>query len=94
MRLKWTVGAKNNLNQIEAYIAKDNPNAAVDTVLRIIHSVELLSDNPTMGKAGRQFETRELIISGTPFIVPYRVKSNQIEILRVLHSAMKWPDSM
>ena len=91
MRIKWTTGAKHNLNQIEEYIARDNPKAAIDTVLKIINIVGILRDNPSIGRAGRIFGTRELIISGTPFIVPYRVKSEQIEILRVLHSSIKWP---
>lgn len=75
MRIKWTIGAKKNLNQIEEYIAQDNPKVAVDTVIRIINSIGMLSDNPAMGRIGRIFDTRELIISGTPFIVPYRIKS-------------------
>ena len=87
MRIKWTKGAKNNLNQIEEYIGRDNPKAAVDAVVRIIKIVGMLSNNPAIGRTGRIFDTRELIISGTPFIVPYRIKSEQIEILRVLHSS-------
>lgn len=92
MRIHWTQGARQNLNQIEEYIAQDNPHAAMDTVFRIIKSVETLADHPTMGKIGRIFDTRELIIGGTPFIVPYRVKAGHLEILRVLHSAMRWPE--
>ncbi len=91
MKIKWTTGASQNLKHIEEYIARDNPKAGINMVLKIIKSVELLSHNPGMGKTGRLFETRELIISGTPFIVPYRVKAGQIQILRVFHSSMQWP---
>ncbi|WP_133138538.1 type II toxin-antitoxin system RelE/ParE family toxin [Legionella genomosp. 1] len=94
MRIKWTKGAQSNLNQIEDYIAQNNPKAAVDIVIKIIKTVGMLSENPTMGRTGRIFDTRELIINGTPFIVPYRINSGQIEILRVLHGSMKWPDSI
>lgn len=94
MKIQWTRGASQNLKQIEQYIAKDNPNAAIDTVLNIIKSIEMLSNNPLIGRVGRIFDTRELIIKGTPFIVPYRVKANNIEILRVFHSARQWPDSV
>ncbi|CDZ79464.1 addiction module toxin, RelE/StbE family [Legionella massiliensis] len=92
MRIKWTKGAQKNLMQIEEYIARDNPKGAVGVVIKIIKAVGLLSHNPAMGRVGRIFDTRELIISGTPFIVPYRIKSEQIEILRVFHSSMVWPD--
>jgi plasmid stabilization system protein ParE len=29
---------------------------------------------------------------GTPYLLPYRIKSNEVEILRVLHAAQKWPE--
>lgn len=92
MNIKWTKGAARNLNQIEKYIARDNPRAAVETVLRVIKAIGMISDNPTLGRTGRIFGTRELIISGTPFIVAYRIVAGKVEILRVLHSSMKWPD--
>ncbi len=90
MHIQWTKGAKLNLRQFEEYIAQDNPQAAINTVLKIIKSVEALADHPAVGRMGRIFDTRELIISGTLYIVPYRVKVDHIEILRVLHSAMRW----
>jgi hypothetical protein len=31
--------------------------------------------------------TRELVISGTPFIVAYRIEKNEVRILAVLHAA-------
>ncbi len=94
MHILWTKGAKNNLEHIEDYIAQDNPRAALDTVLKIIQSVEVLADHPEMGRAGRILSTRELIIVGSPYIIPYRVKDKHIEILRVLPAAMQWPESI
>jgi toxin ParE1/3/4 len=94
VRILWTIGASNNLTHVHDYIAQDNPDAANDVVLKIINSVGLLADNPAMGRIGRLFDTRELIIADTPFIVPYRVKDESIEILRVLHSSMRWPGSL
>jgi toxin ParE1/3/4 len=44
------------------------------------------------GRPGRWPGTRELIIPGTPYIVPYRVKGPVVEILRVFHGARRWPD--
>ena len=49
---------------------------------------------PGYWETGRVPNTKELIISDTPYIVPYRVKNNTIEILRVFHCAMKWPKIM
>jgi plasmid stabilization system protein ParE len=48
----------------------------------------------TMGRAGRVTGTRELVVAGTPYIVPYRVRVEAVEILRVFHAARKWPEKL
>lgn len=40
-----------------------------------------------MGKSGRVAETRELITGN--YIIPYRVKGNEIQIIRVFDTAQK-----
>jgi toxin ParE1/3/4 len=90
VRIQWTKNASHNLEQIEEYIAQDNSSAAANVVLKIINSIEMLIEHPALGKAGRVGGTRELIIAHTPYIVPYRIKGENIEVLRVLHSAMQW----
>jgi toxin ParE1/3/4 len=35
-----------------------------------------------------------LVITHYPYIVPYRIKSGCIEILRVFHTARAWPKQM
>ena len=91
MRLQWTPTASGNLEAIEAYIARDNPLAAIDVVLEILRQVEALKDHPGLGRPGRVEGTRELVISGLPYIVPYLVEGERIIVLRVLHAARKWP---
>lgn len=44
-----------------------------------------------MGRAGRVAGTRELVVADTPYIIPYRVRGDAVEILRVFHAARKWP---
>jgi toxin ParE1/3/4 len=78
---------------VRSYIAKDNPAAARRIALRIVEAVEQLPDNPHVGRPGRVPGTRELVIVRTPYIVPYRVHRNALEILRVYHGARRWPDS-
>ncbi len=90
MKIKWLQSALDDLDQVEIYIAKDNPTAAIDTVLQIIEMVGLLSEQPGMGRSGRVLGTKELVIPATPFIVPYRVIENNVQILRVYHDSRKW----
>ena len=92
MRIKWLRLALLDLDEVAAYIAQDNPTAAVGVVLRIIKAVSLLEDQPGLGRAGRVLGTRELLVPGTPFLVPYRAKDDVIQVLRVFHSSHKWPE--
>ena len=92
MRILWTKSAEENLKHIEEYIAQDNSETAINVVVNIVKSVEMLSNYPEIGRMGRLVGTRELVIVGMPFIVPYRVKKDHIEVLRILHSAMRCPD--
>lgn len=65
--------------------------AARRVVERIQEAVEHLASQPSLGRQGRVPGTRELIVPGTPFIIPYRLKEETIEILDVLHAARRWP---
>jgi len=92
MQIKWLEDAIYDLQALRQYIAHDNPVATSTVAKRIITAVNLLADQPTLGRPGRVPHTRELVISGTPYIVPYRLKNNRIEILSVFHAARQWPD--
>ena len=80
-----------NLDEEGEYIAKEDPAAAGRVVARILSAVELLKGNPAMGRPGRVPGTRELVVTETPYLVPYRVREGIVEILRVFHGARRWP---
>ena len=91
MRVRWLRAALANLNAEAEYIARENPKAAGEMVDTITAAVDNLAEFPAMGRAGRVPGTRELIVAGTPYIIPYRVREGRVEILRVFHAARKWP---
>ncbi len=91
MRVRWLRRALQNLDEEAEYIARDDPDAAAQMVDRIATSVERLATHPALGRTGRIPGTRELMVSGTPYVVPYRVRGETVEILRVFHGARKWP---
>lgn len=93
-RIRWTKRALARLDMIGAHIAKDNPGAAANVVARIVASVDAQAEHPAIGRPGRIAGTRENVITGLPYIVPYRVKTDAIEILTVLHGAQQWPDTL
>jgi toxin ParE1/3/4 len=91
VRVRWLRAARANLDAEAQYIARDNPSAATRVVLSIIEAVERLRTHPASGRPGRVIGTRELVVPGTPYIVPYRVRGSGGEILRVFHAARRWP---
>ena len=90
--VKWLRKALKNLEQAYEYIAEDNPDAAVQVVLKIQAAAAQLVEFPLLGKLGRVEQTRELVIAHTPYILVYRVKGKTVEILRVLHGSKRYPD--
>jgi len=92
LRLRWTRHAERDLDAIADYIGQDSPAAAARVILELIDQVEVrLPANPASGRPGRVLGTRELVIGGLPYLVPYRVREKDIEILRVLHTSRRWP---
>ena len=63
----------------------DSPGAADRTIRRIVQAVETLRDHLHLGRSGRIAGTRELVIPETPYIVPYRVVDDDVQILAVIH---------
>ena len=95
MNIEWTDEAIADLSSLHAFIAKDNLSAAQKVAMTIVESIEThLPDNPHIGRPGRVNGTRELVITHTPYIVPYRIKSATIQVLRIYHGARRWPDRL
>jgi len=90
-RIRWTRRALRRLDEIGAYVERDNPVAAASVVARIAAAVDLLVDHPEMGRTGRAKGTRELVLADISYVVPYRVGVADIEIITVMHVAQKWP---
>jgi toxin ParE1/3/4 len=92
MQVKWLRLALVNLDQEAAYIARDNPRAAAALVREADEFTRLLTRHPDLGRPGRVPGTRELVLPHFPYILPYRVKEQRVEILRVFHASRKWPE--
>jgi toxin ParE1/3/4 len=92
MRVVWTRPASRELEVIGDYIARESPAAADRTVNRILDEVDGLEQHPHKGRPGRLAGTRELVVTGTPFVVPYRVRDETVQVLSVFHGKRKWPD--
>jgi plasmid stabilization system protein ParE len=52
-----------------------------------------LEEHPKVGRVGQIKGTYELVIHDLPYIVPYRIKNNEVQILSVYHTSRKWPEA-
>jgi len=94
VRVRWTPSALRDLEAIGDYVAKDKPGAASRLVGAIFDRTELLILHPESGRPGRIAGTRELVVTGTPYVVPYRVREGDVEVLAVFHGARRWPPAL
>jgi toxin ParE1/3/4 len=93
VKVVWADLALVDLIALRTYISTDNPAAAESMIRRIVDLVERqLPRMPDSGRPGRVQKTRELVVTGSPYFVPYRVVGDTIEILRVIHGARRWPE--
>ena len=83
--------ALRNLDEEATYIAIDDPAAARLVVGRVRDAVALLAEQPGLGRPGRVPGTRELVVQKTRYIVPYRVRGQDIDVLRVFHTSRRPP---
>jgi toxin ParE1/3/4 len=94
MKIRWTTPATRQLRAAFDFIAEDSERAARKTVTKIWKAIDILRRHPAAGRNRRIPDTRELVVRGTPFVVAYWVRKNDVEILAVWHAARKWPDSL
>jgi len=91
--VRWTEPAAIALNIIQDYIASENPGAAFKVAHRIRIAVSQLEAHPKSGRPGRVCSTYELVIHDLRYIVAYRIKKKEVQILSVYHTSRKWPET-
>ena len=79
--------AAHDLEGIVDYIALDNPTAAEGVYRGIVEAVQRLPQFPALGRPGRHPETRELSVSGLPYLIVYEVSAETVTILAVFHTS-------
>jgi toxin ParE1/3/4 len=93
VKIRWSTPARLQLRRQSQYIAVDRPIVARLIATRVQDAVNRLADFPLQGRPGRVIDTRELVVSRTPFTVAYRVTDETVEVIAVIHQAQQWPES-
>ena len=91
MKIVWSRRVIQHLVSLRKFIAKDSEQNAALVAKRILESVDLLQSHPEVGRPGRVLGTRELVIPDAPYIVPYRVRRDRLELIAVFDGHQKWP---
>lgn len=87
MRLRWTQAAAEDLEHIKEYLTEHHPEFAQTTVIELYETIRSLKNSPRLGRPGREQGTRELVLTRLPYIVAYRIKVQDIEVLHIFHGA-------
>jgi toxin ParE1/3/4 len=87
----WSPRAIAHLSALRDYIARENRGAASRTATTLLAAVDRLANLPNLGRPGRVSGTRELVVPGTRYVIPYRVRGDRLEIIAVFHGRQRWP---
>jgi toxin ParE1/3/4 len=91
MKVVWSPRAIRHLEKLREFIEKDSEQNAALVAQRLLKAVDLLMTQPGIGRPGRVSGTRELMAPGTPYIIPYRIRHERLELIAVFHGRQKWP---
>ena len=95
MQVHWTNRAKARLRLIHQYIAEDSPKTALQVVDRVTARSQQLAELPRSGRQVPEYERndiRELLVK--PYRIIYKIKSNQIDVLTVMHYRQLLPQDI
>jgi plasmid stabilization system protein ParE len=91
LSISYAVPARADIDDLYRTIAKDNLRAAREVVAAIEAAVELLSQYPYKSRRTRQCGMRALPLSRYPYIVFFKIRRGELEVLHVLHGARRHP---
>jgi toxin ParE1/3/4 len=92
MKLQLLANATRDLRDIFEFIEQDSPETARDVARRLMKSMQLLAQNPSLGRPSKTKAIREWSVPDLPYVVPYRVKGDIVQIIRIYHTRRQRPE--
>jgi toxin ParE1/3/4 len=92
MRLRWSLQARRDLTSIKAYIAERNPAAIERIGAEIVRAARRLEIFPQLGRPAHRVELRLLQVPGLPYLIPYHVTGEVVEVVAVFHERQERPE--
>lgn len=87
MRVRFLKRAVQDLIHIEAYTRKESPRGAARIGARIRKRADDLAQFPEQGTASGKAGVRQLYVAKTPYILIYRIKGDEVQIITILHTS-------
>ncbi len=90
MKVFWTETAVNHLSSIYNYIGSQSTQYAQRIIEKLTNRSEQIAKFPLSGRIVPEFETTQIreVIEGSYRII-YHIKSEQIDIIAVIHGSQK-----
>ena len=92
MKIRFAPAAVRDLRALRTYIGHDDPDAARRIAERIEKAVRLIAAKPGIGRPIGGGDIRQWPIPGLPYLIPYRVVGDTLEVLRVYHMKRDKPE--
>jgi len=89
MRIRWTPAAAADLGHISNYLKEHHRHYRQPTMRKLYEAIRSLRQWPLRGRVGREAGTPELLFPPLPYIAVYRVREQNIEVLRIYHAAQE-----
>jgi toxin ParE1/3/4 len=91
MRVRYTDTALRELDEIFAYIAKNNRTAAASVVGRVEALIGQLAEFPLMAQETDVADVRKFPLGRFPYDIYYTVERDEVVILHIRHGARRPP---
>ena len=92
MKLVWSKRSRSDLASIRRYIFQRNPQAADRVIDTLLAAAKRLETFPQLGRPSELSDVRLLKIPRIPYLMPYRVQDDAVEVLAVLHERRERPE--
>ena len=86
--VRWTVGARDDLQEIVQYISRDSPTYAAAVAERIMAAIDQRRTHPRLGRVVPEYEEttiRELIVGSYRLV--YRLRRQRIGVIAVVRGS-------
>jgi toxin ParE1/3/4 len=91
VKLRLTEAARDDLRTVYSFYAERSPTTADRAVGAILKAANGLTRFPLMGKHGAIEGTRERVVMRFPYRIVYRIETDDVVVVRIIHTARQWP---